>query len=29
MKKVELIRSRLNPLLVDDVDTDQINPARF
>ena len=29
MKKVELIRSRCNPLLVDDVDTDQIIPARF
>ena len=29
MKKVELIRSRVNPLLVDDVDTDQIIPARF
>jgi 3-isopropylmalate/(R)-2-methylmalate dehydratase small subunit len=29
MKKVELIRSRLNPLAVDDVDTDQIIPARF
>ncbi|MDB4967119.1 MAG: leuD [Myxococcales bacterium] len=29
MKKVEIIRSRLNPLLVDDVDTDQIIPARF
>jgi 3-isopropylmalate/(R)-2-methylmalate dehydratase small subunit len=29
MKKVELIRSRVNPLVVDDVDTDQIIPARF
>jgi 3-isopropylmalate/(R)-2-methylmalate dehydratase small subunit len=29
MKKVELIRSRCNHLLVDDVDTDQIIPARF
>ncbi|HEX6836623.1 MAG TPA: 3-isopropylmalate dehydratase small subunit [Polyangia bacterium] len=29
MKKVETIRSRCNPLLVDDVDTDQIIPARF
>ena len=29
MKKVELIRSRINPLVVDDVDTDQIIPARF
>ena len=29
MKKVETIRSRVNPLLVDDVDTDQIIPARF
>jgi len=29
MKKVELIRSRLNPLVVDDVDTDQIIPARY
>jgi 3-isopropylmalate/(R)-2-methylmalate dehydratase small subunit len=29
MKRVELIRSRCNPLLVDDVDTDQIIPARF
>jgi 3-isopropylmalate/(R)-2-methylmalate dehydratase small subunit len=29
MKKVELIRSRCHPLLVDDVDTDQIIPARF
>ena len=29
MKKVELIRSRLNPLVADDVDTDQIIPARF
>lgn len=29
MKKVELVRSRCNPLLVDDVDTDQIIPARF
>jgi 3-isopropylmalate/(R)-2-methylmalate dehydratase small subunit len=28
-KKVGLIRSRCNPLLVDDVDTDQIIPARF
>jgi 3-isopropylmalate/(R)-2-methylmalate dehydratase small subunit len=29
MKKVEIIRSRVNPLPVDDVDTDQIIPARF
>ena len=29
MKKVELIRSRCNHLVVDDVDTDQIIPARF
>ena len=29
MKKIELVRSRCNPLLVDDVDTDQIIPARF
>jgi len=29
MKKVETIRSRVNPLVVDDVDTDQIIPARF
>jgi 3-isopropylmalate/(R)-2-methylmalate dehydratase small subunit len=29
VKKVELIRSRCNHLLVDDVDTDQIIPARF
>jgi 3-isopropylmalate/(R)-2-methylmalate dehydratase small subunit len=29
MKKVELIESRLNPLCVDDIDTDQIIPARF
>jgi 3-isopropylmalate/(R)-2-methylmalate dehydratase small subunit len=29
MKKVETIRSRTNPLVVDDVDTDQIIPARF
>ena len=29
MKKVELIRSLVNPLVVDDVDTDQIIPARF
>ncbi len=29
MKKVELIRARCNHLLVDDVDTDQIIPARF
>jgi 3-isopropylmalate/(R)-2-methylmalate dehydratase small subunit len=29
MKKVELIRSRCNHLLIDDVDTDQIIPARF
>jgi 3-isopropylmalate/(R)-2-methylmalate dehydratase small subunit len=29
MKKVETLKSRLNPLVVDDVDTDQIIPARF
>jgi 3-isopropylmalate/(R)-2-methylmalate dehydratase small subunit len=29
MKKIELIRSRCNALLADDVDTDQIIPARF
>ncbi len=29
MNKVQSIRSRLNPLVVDDVDTDQIIPARF
>ncbi len=29
MKKVEIIRSHVNALVVDDVDTDQIIPARF